>query len=347
MAETLGRVLLLNANNIGDMVLMTPLVDAILKSAAPSRLGVVAKRHCIELFEVDARFDDLFPLDFRWTQAPGQRRATLSQVLSVLHGIRKQLYDVAIVTQSDVRTNLLAWCCGVKRVYGVEGRHGEWLLSKAVHPPDDAVHEVERLLAVVTCWGEDSRRFRSRDTSIVLTQEHIEWACSRLRPIMGNQALVAMHLGSNAQKKNWPVANFENLALRLRREVGAALVLLGGSQPELDAAFRVQKALCRDVVNLSGSASLLQMAAVLKQADLFVGNDSGPAHLASAVGTRVVTIFGQANWRRFGPWRHDKGYRVCHPREDGASAVRVSDVTVEEVFVACVDLLNVKGWGQA
>ncbi len=136
---------------------------------------------------------------------------------------------------------------------------------------------------------------------------------------------LALHPGSGALRKCWPVERFRELGLAARRALGLAPVALVGpveleSRPELRDLFRASG------VPVVEALSLPRLAGLLRAAAAYVGNDSGPSHLAAAVGTQTVAIFGPTDPARFGP----RGLRVRvvarPPAQGGLEAIPVADV---------------------
>ncbi len=167
---------------------------------------------------------------------------------------------------------------------------------------------------------------------------------ARLREILPAQvsAIVAMHTRTpHWLTKQWPTARFVELMKRVMKELGAAVLVLG-SEPVSD--------LPPGAINLTGQTSLLETAALLGEIDLFVGLDSGPSHLASAVGTPSVVLFGPtdpATCRPLGPgvttlWHGcDEDGLFAKSLRPGAPANRdIAKITVDEVMNAIVQAIR-------
>lgn len=155
--------------------------------------------------------------------------------------------------------------------------------------------------------------------------------------------------GGHSRLKQWAPARLGELARRLQRELGAVVVLVG-TRHDAAVAARVAAECDEPPLSLVGATDLPQLAAVLRRCSLFVGNDAGPLHLAAAVGTPVVAVFGSSDATRFGPWS-DAATVVWRPppcapifrsdRPDRCAAcvftvpACLDAVTVDEVFEAC------------
>ncbi|MYE26053.1 MAG: WecB/TagA/CpsF family glycosyltransferase, partial [Chloroflexi bacterium] len=119
-------------------------------------------------------------------------------------------------------------------------------------------------------------------------------------PASGKPSVV-MHAGSGGYSKarRWPAAGFAEVANGLREQCGAEVVLVG--QPD-DDGYVVENLLDQKPINLAGKTTLPQLADIIARADLFIGADSGVMHIAAAVGTPVLSIFGPSNPEAWKPW---------------------------------------------
>ncbi len=107
--------------------------------------------------------------------------------------------------------------------------------------------------------------------------------------------------GGNSVLKQWPVERFAKLGLWLQEEYNTRLIIFGGPD-EKQMGLEIENMLGQTTINMVGKTSLRQMAALLKQCDFYLGNDTGPMHIAAAVGIPVIALFGSSCPHRFGPW---------------------------------------------
>jgi heptosyltransferase I len=148
------------------------------------------------------------------------------------------------------------------------------------------------------------------------------------------------------ETKLWADEKFAELCDRIRRELGIGIVLTGGEAGPLD---RIRALMKTEAANLGGLTSLRELACLYRQAALLVTTDSGPMHLAAAVGTPVVALFGPTDPARTGPY--GPGHRVvqsglsCVPclRKRCETGDCMAQITVEEVFTAVKGMLNERG----
>jgi lipopolysaccharide heptosyltransferase II len=143
---------------------------------------------------------------------------------------------------------------------------------------------------------------RTRSTAIDLAPEERDAAAARLERLAprGDGPLVLVHPGASAPNKLWPAEHFAVICDELQADVGARVLLLGGAR-EADMLARIRTAMRTPAVMLDAPVSVRELAALLQAADLFFGHDSGPMHLAAAVGTPVVALFGAISPVQWGP----------------------------------------------
>jgi ADP-heptose:LPS heptosyltransferase len=123
---------------------------------------------------------------------------------------------------------------------------------------------------------------------------------------------IGLHTGARPPARRWPAAHFASLADELVRRYNAQ-ILLTGAPNESETISKVIACMRTQPVNLAGKTSLGGLAALIRQLDLFISNDTGPAHLAYALDTPSITIFGPADYRRWAPLQPFRHLIVRHP----------------------------------
>jgi len=212
---------------------------------------------------------------------------------------RSRRYDLAINFEPDIRTNIALAAVGARRTVGFASGGGGPLLDLALdyepsaHTSDNAVALVR---AALNARGADE----VPAAVLEISEERREQAARLLEPL-GTRMKVGIHVSGGREVKQWPEARFRSVAEHLVRDGDAGIVLTGGAADRAQVDI-VRSALPAErVVDLSNGTDLLTTAAVIAQLDLFVTGDTGPMHLARAVDTPIVAIFGPSDPRRYGP----------------------------------------------
>ena len=181
-----------------------------------------------------------------------------------------------------------------------------------------------------------------------------------LPPLAGGRRLVAIHPGSGAAVKRWRTEAWAELTRRLSVDQGVQVLFTGSAgeaeliDPILDA-MRGGGSLPAPAISLAGQTGLSTLAAVYRRCSLVIGPDSGPLHLAVAVGTPTVHLYGPVDRRTFGPWGSPQRHRVvtsnwacisCNRLDWPGSSLDehgcVRDVAVEQVLTQAITLLSVR-----
>ncbi len=326
------NILIIKPGAIGDLLQMTPVIRAIRLLIPDARITLlVASRISVELFRYNADVHECIVFDKR-----GDHRR-LAMFWKLWRRIRAERFDLVLNFQ---RSNFKAW-----------------LLVAAALPArvlvyhkatGRAVHAVRNHLETVAPLGIDPV---AADKRLVFNVgEDAEAYADNLFCSLGfsGKKVVALNPGANHPVNRWNPMNFARLADRLAAENAARVLIIGG-QEDIALAGEITGQASIRPVNLAGTTTLLQLGAILKRCNLLVTGDTGPMHMATAVGTPVVALFGAADPARTGPV--GEGHRViqaegisCVPcRSRHCSGSRYLEcmerITVDEVYQACALML--------
>jgi lipopolysaccharide heptosyltransferase II len=236
---------------------------------------------------------------------------------------------------------------GIRCAVGFRVYEGYSLYEKYQQAP---IGEVERLLQLIEPLGITASGYA---LEFPLEPEDIHFASELLQRhgVGKDEVKIVVHPGGKKPTKLWPLSNFISLIDILIKDMGARIILVG-SADEVGMANTIEAQVKKEIINITGTHSLSQLAAVIKRADLMVSNDSGPMHIAAAVGTPVVALFSGADiphlWYPFGNIhrviRKEVNCSPCFKNQCGEHRC-MSEISVEEVFQAVRELLK-KGRGK-
>ncbi len=165
--------------------------------------------------------------------------------------------------------------------------------------PSEPLNEVERLLKLLERFGIGSRGTHLEFP--LRSEDHQELRHAlRLRGGTLDPPLVGLHPGARAPSRRWPPGRFAAVADAIRTKTGAQIMVLGGPGDEA-LGEAVVRAMQRHAINLAGQLSLGASAALIAQLELFITNDTGPSHLARALDTPSVVLYGPGDVSRWGP----------------------------------------------
>lgn len=294
----LRKILLIKPSSLGDIVHAMPTLAALRRIYPSANITWLVKRQWAELVERIEGVDRVWPVD-----------QGLRGWLSRVPALRAERFDLAIDLQGLFRSAVLGWLSGAGRRIGfANGREGSpWLYSQLVDVPSPDIHAVDRYLLVAKALGANMRetpRFAFR----IPASDH-EFV-DRLLAQAGFKpglAWVGMNVSARWPTKRWPSASFATVADHIQKENLGTVAFIGG--PGERAHVAEVKALMKSIpVDLAGASTVGLLPALLAKASLLVTNDSGPMHVAAAVGTPVVALFGPTSEVRTGPY--GAGHRV-------------------------------------
>jgi heptosyltransferase I len=305
------RLLLIKPSSLGDIVHTLPALTALNSHFSKASVTWAVKRQWAGLVERAEGVDHVLALD-----------QGLRGWLSKIPQLRAGRFDLVIDLQGLFRSGLLAWLSGSRRRVGLAtGREGSPLFyTQRVPVPALRMHAVDRYLLVATALGaslpaERLFRFQQRAGDLHLVRELLQ----RHR-VSSERPWVAMNVSARWPTKRWPAEHFAQAADLLAREGLGPVVFIGGRSEREDAA-RVRSLMRSQSVDFTGQTEVGLLPTLLRQAAVLVTNDSGPMHIAAAVGTPVVALFGPTDPVRTGPYgdghsvlTHDVACRPCLSR---------------------------------
>ena len=316
------RILLLRPDHLGDVLLTTP-AFAWLRAAQPdAHLTALVGPWAEEVARRNPHLDAVLTLPF-----PGFTRASASSLLApyrqawaAARWLRAYRFDAAVVLRFDHWWGaLLADLAGIPRRVGYAVPEVAPFLTDAL-PPQPEAHVTRQSLALVEAVGRVGRQGRVEagegawrpgepPTEFPLRDEERAAARTWLqaRGVGEDDRLVAVHPGAGAAVKLWTVEGWAQVADALAAE---RRVLLTGSPAEAPLTAEVAHTMRRPALDAGGATDLPLLAALLARCDLAVGPDAGALHLATAVGTPTVRLYGPINPRQFGPWGDPARHRV-------------------------------------
>ena len=275
-----------------------------------------------------------------------KRKSGLSGLLSVVREVRAAKYELAVDLQRIQKSALLARLSGAARVLGYDRERTKelsWIWTgERIAAGDPGAHMVDQYRDVARHLGADGPAVHE----LPLDPQAVHAADVVIQRAGG--APIVINLSASKPANRWDPERFGELANRITSELSIAVCFTGApdERPALERAMS-SVAESSKVIDLVGKTSLPQLWSLLSKARLFIGCDTGPMHLASAVGTPVVALFGPANPRRTGPY--GENHRIvsvlpeCAPcNKKTCSMPRhacMEDITVELVFLAVRELL--------
>lgn len=353
------RILVVKAAGIGDLILAVPALRALRSRFPDSAIDLLVTPKCSDLLKNCPYLDDIYVIRTHGMSNRTEVRDLL-KILSTLYGLRKKKYDLLInlyhlfSDKGAFRMRALCKAVGARFTAGrnTDGR-GTFYDTSIRDSWDDPSygqrHEVELNLDVVKLLGaEDPGRglefwVDDRDRASV------QGTLAREGFLSGEGPCIVLNIGGDAPYKRWPEEDFARLGDLLSERISARIILVGakGDRPVADGVIMKMKTKPSDFV---GRLGIPELAALIETCDLMVTNDTGPMHLAAALGRPVVALFGPGNPGRYGPYGPD-GFHVVIQHPVPCSPCTVFEcmerecmrkIRPEEVFRKVADRLAVR-----
>lgn len=305
------KILVVKLDHIGDVLLSTPVIINLRLHYPYAHIAMLVGSWSKQAIERNPYIDEILCYDSPFFRRSG-RGSTLKDVMQILRRLKSEWYDLIVELRGDFLTLILAMLRGGR--YRLD-RSTQRVLKKLGNPPCPPLikggevglegepvhpeHEVEINLDVLKAAGIP---ITSRQIFFNIPSESQTWAKDFLSElgIDASKPIVAIHPGSPVPLKRWPAKRFAKLAdILIKRKMQ---ILFLGVSAEKGLVKEIQAQMHHNSVNIAGRTNLQQLGAVLQNCQLFIGNDSGPMHIAAAVGTRVIGLFGPSSPQRFGPF---------------------------------------------
>ena len=352
------KILVRSVNWLGDAIMTTPSMIRLREAHPKAEIFLLSPEKLADLWKNQHCIDKV--ITFSHAQKVWKTAQTL----------RGYGFETAIAFPNSLRSALELWLARIPNRFGV-GRG--LLLNRSIAPRPDAIpmrkrtaaeireriragtlpepipptaHHVHHYLHLVSALGASTEPLAPR---IDVGVEEIEEVRRKFElEVHADQPWFGLNAGAEyGPAKRWPLERFIETAIALRKATNCRWIIFGG-QSEREAADQIAREIGQPTLNLSGKTTLRELAATLKLCELVLTNDTGPMHLAAAVGTRVVAIFGSTSPELTGPIFSPKAKVIrqpppcspCFLRECPIDLRCLREVRPETVVTACLDSLK-------
>jgi len=343
------RILVVRTDRLGDVILTLPMLPLLRAWFPGSYLAMLVSRYAGDIVQGNPHLDEVLWYDRDRLQVP---------FAELLRALRLRAFETVLVVYPTPRLAWMVYRAGIRNRVGTGYRPYSFLFNRRIydHRKDARYHELEynlRLLRAVKPEFTGSGVTPQFDIRVDPAARERVTALLKPGAESGGRHLVVVHPGSGGSARDWPPAQFEQLAARLAALPGVRVCVTGGPA-EAALANQVAAAAGAGTLVFPGTLTLKELAALLDAATLMVGNSSGPIHLAVALGTPVVGLYPQhtaMSVGRWGPYTENK--RVLEPEkppdceectgDQSTPCTCMASIPVDEVFRACKDLLRSTG----
>ncbi|MDH4024185.1 MAG: lipopolysaccharide heptosyltransferase I [Desulfuromonadales bacterium] len=298
------KILIVKVSALGDVVHALPVL-AYLKSADPDmQIDWLVEQSFSPFLDDHPMIDNLYRIDTRAWRKSGVK-ASLHGALSIIRDVRKSRYDCVLDLQGNAKSAMFTLSSGAPLRFGFDRggvRESLNLLATNRKVPLSAndYHVTDRSIAIARTAFPDGTEIINAGPLPVSVAAAMQVVQKLNAENFSGSPLVVLHYGTTWVTKHWPLISWQALANKLIDELGIKPVLTWGNDQELSAVQSIQRA-CNNRALVWPRGSLKDLTALLAKADLVVGSDTGPIHIAAAVGTSTVSIFRVTDPKRNAP----------------------------------------------
>jgi lipopolysaccharide heptosyltransferase I len=320
------HILIIKPSALGDIVLALPALHALRTHFRQAHIAWLVRPEFAPLLQNHPELNEVILFDRKNLKTPGQ-------ILALIRTLQSHRFDLIFDFQGLFRSAFLAWVSGSPLRYGMAGARecAPWFYTHSVRPEANTLHLVDLYLKMARQAGAscDAAEFILPDTDA-----DTRTAFDLLKKHTIDPAYYAVFIpGSAHDTKCWPHERFARLAEKLRTDYDLPVAAIG-SASESSAIDQMALAATTPIINLAGRTHLQTLCALLRHAKLVVSNDTGPGHIASALGVPLVMLFSWSNPARIYPYARpecvaainpfDRNPRIIKSRDPGHNVRHVS-----------------------
>jgi lipopolysaccharide heptosyltransferase II len=308
--KDIARILIIKPSSLGDVIHTLPLLKALRDQFPRAYIAWLVSPTWADILEGNPYLDQIFffPKE-KWAKL-SHMPLTLKEIFPLIRQIREKRFQLVIDVQGLLRSSLVSFFSRAPYRLGfANAREGSPLFyNKKVPVPDTEIHAVDRYLTLLSLFT-DTTELPQPEFFLDIPETTKDNICQLLsyNQVDLDQPIFLINPGGKWITKRWPPAHYARLAQHLKEQFGGNVVIIGGKE-DIGLAEEISSLAQTRLTLLAGKTSLKELAALLKLSTLLITNDSGPMHLANAVGTPIVAIFGPTNPKRTGPYRGN--YRI-------------------------------------
>jgi len=330
-------------NWIGDMVMATPILSDLRKSYPNASITAMCRAPICDLLKEDPDVDELFC--FSKTSSFSRR----SDKKDIIEKLRQGKYDLGILLTHSLSSAWWFWQGSVKTRLGYDCNGRRFLLSQPVaFPPSvERQHLVMTYKMLLEPLGIEVSNTHPR---LFLADKEVALARTLLvqHGVTKEKTIIGINPGATyGSAKCWLPERFREVAVKLLKDPNVSIVFFG-DQPTAPLVKQICQGLGPRVINLAGLTSLREVATLISLCDVLLTNDSGPMHMADALGTKIVALFGSTNEIVTGPYRTGRvihkhvACSPCYQRTCPIDFRCMKEIEAEEVYQAILQCYKKK-----
>lgn len=345
------KILIIKLRHLGDVLMTTPCLTALKEAYPQSQITMIVNQGTEDIVRDNPCLSEIITLEREPKKKNWEEFRYQMQFISHL---RQKRFDLSIDFTAGDRGAILSLLSGAKQRIGYHPKkRKQWwwkhAFTQTVKTPGDNRHVVEHHLDALRLLGINPPKNPLRFYSTPEDQEAVSWLLIQ-KGYENQKPYMVIHPTSRWMFKTWRLDGYAQVIDYIQVNLGwTVMVTSGPDTKERDAVKEILRQCQTNPIDLAGQLSLKQLGCLIAGGKFFFGVDSAPMHIAAAVGTPVIVLFGPSGDHMWGPW--GEGHLVikkdwaCRPcGQDGCQGSKVSkclvEITAEEVISAIENLVS-------
>jgi ADP-heptose:LPS heptosyltransferase len=341
------KILLIALKFMGDLIVAAPSIHALRRHFPNSHITVLLRKGLEEVFIFDRAVDEVLGFDYLGIRGIGGFRR-LGAELAWVMAIRRRQFDIVVSLQPSDRSARWAWLSGARARVGPKKQAFGYLFNMHADVIEGQMDFREYYAQIIGALGVDVQQLSFKYS---YPSDADDWAETFLNDshLDPSKQTIGIHPGSRDPVKLWPSENFLRLADRLSTLPRTQVLFFQGPN-DSSTIEELRRVSAHNLVVADCSAHITHLAALLKRCRLYIGNDSGPRHLAAAVGTHTLTLMHKAKLRSWKIYDESEGHFVLTDKTENPDSDRalheaatintLSSISVDEVFEKARQILS-------
>ncbi len=339
-SQDIKKILVIRLDHIGDVLMTRPALESLAAKFPAAQIHFLLSEELILLLKGDAGITEFIGFKNHWFQKK-KASALRPEFFAIVKRLQKQKYDLAIDFRGDLRNILLLFLAGIPHRWGYGITAGGFLLTHE-EKYDRKKHQVLSNLKLLSGLGIQEAVIQ---TPLIYKEKRRKEFLDACGTFFQKKMRIVLQAGAGYMSKRWPASRFEELIARVLDQNLAQIFLIGTETEKQEMPFAPRPGL----MDMRGKTALEELPILFDLCDLFVGNDSGPAHIAAAQGIETVVLFSGTNeaavWKPWTSRLHLLQHAVpCSPCEAKICPLGHHDcmkkINVDEVFEKIKMLLS-------
>jgi len=290
------RILIFNVNWLGDVLFSTAAIRNIRRNFPNDYIACIIPSRCYPVLKGNPHLDEVIIFDEK------DRHKNMFSRLDFIKQLKAKKFDIVFLLHRSLTRALICRLAGIPKRIGYYTKKRGFLLTKKISMPKiDSLHRIDFYLNIIEKAG---LKVEDRFTEFFVSPEDEDAVHSFLKKnsVPDGELIAVLNPGGNWLPKRWPRQYWSQLADILATDFKAKIII-SGAQNDITLANLIRKEMKTSPVIACGALSLKETAALAKRCDIFISGDTGPLHIANAVGAkRIVALFGPTDPSLTGPF---------------------------------------------